>query len=177
MQEGKNQPFESNDIISCIDVGGALLVFKCSGTSGLFKPGVVQLDDKIVIVGCGGGQNHVPLQTASESVLGGRKKRWKRWARTGMVIEEEASVSPQLGKRDSSIVGGLMSCRRKKLNRSFQMVMDWSHAFLTEFQAAAVHHSTAAVQDRAASSSKNGSESFLIRPIFFLALSPSPSSH
>ncbi|KAL5831265.1 hypothetical protein ACOSQ4_016619 [Xanthoceras sorbifolium] len=28
--------------------------------------------------------------------------------------------------------------------------MDWSHAFLTEFQAAAVHHSTTAVQDRAA---------------------------
>ncbi|KAL5831266.1 hypothetical protein ACOSQ4_016620 [Xanthoceras sorbifolium] len=102
MQEGKNQPFESNDIISCIDVGGAFLVFKCSGTSGLFKPGVVQLDDKIVIVGCGGGQNHVPLQTASESVLGGRKKGWKRWARTGMVIEEEASVSPQLEKTPPS---------------------------------------------------------------------------
>ncbi|KAL5833017.1 hypothetical protein ACOSQ3_016691 [Xanthoceras sorbifolium] len=106
MQEGKNQPFESNDILSCIDVGGALLVFKGSGTSGLFKPGVVQLDDKIVIVDCGGGQNHVPLQTASESVLGGRKKGWKRRTWTGMVIEEEAPISPQLGKRDSSIVGG-----------------------------------------------------------------------
>ncbi|KAL5770640.1 hypothetical protein ACOSP7_014794 [Xanthoceras sorbifolium] len=83
------------------------------GIADLFRPGTANLDDKPGQVDCGGGQNSDPLQNNSETVRDGRKKGWKRRARTRMVIEDEVSVSLQLGKRNSSLDGRAEGLQQK----------------------------------------------------------------
>ncbi|KAL5773767.1 hypothetical protein ACOSP7_013414 [Xanthoceras sorbifolium] len=83
------QPFEYNNILGRIDLGGALLVFKGYGVEVSAGIGKVPHSDSLVDVPLEVGSDIANKQIHSDDAYGSRKRRWKRRAWIGMIIIEE----------------------------------------------------------------------------------------
>ncbi|KAL5855122.1 hypothetical protein ACOSQ4_004924 [Xanthoceras sorbifolium] len=90
LNKGTNsEPFISNSVLDAVDLGGAPLVFKGSGISS---------GESLVSRDGWGSSDGVLLGCGNEEVRDTKKRGWKRWAQSSMVVMDDVQDSVQLGK-------------------------------------------------------------------------------